>query len=61
MRRGSVARTGLQPGGQAGDGELVTLSFAKADVFPVDDHLCTILYNNLGIFEMPTEPSPEGP
>ena len=61
VRRGSVARTGLQPGGQAGDGELVTLSFAKADVFPVDDHLCTILYNNLGIFEMPTEPSPEGP
>ena len=54
-------RTGLQPGGQARDGDLVTLSFAKADVFPVDDHLCTILYNNLGIFEMPpTEPSPGG-
>ncbi len=59
--RYSVARTGLQLGGQAGHGELDTLSFPRADVFPVDDHLCTILYNNLGIFEMPpTEPKPGG-
>ena len=61
VRRGTVRRAGLQLGGQAGHGELVTLSFPKADVFPVDDHLCTILYNNLGIFEIPpTEPSPGG-
>ena len=51
--RGSVPRTWLQLGGQRGQGEPVTLSFPKAEVFPVDDHLCTILHNNLAIFEMP--------
>ena len=47
--------------GRDGDRQLVTVSFPRADVFPVDDHLCTIRGNNLAIFEMPpTEPSPEG-
>lgn len=48
-----VPRTGLQLGGQAGDGEPATFSFPRSDVFPVDDHLCTILFNNLAVFEMP--------